>query len=50
MLSAEKAIELQPGKASIRTTKAGKALIRGESVLSRSAGVNRVEVWSVRIN
>ena len=50
VLSADKEIVLQCGKASITLTRAGKILIRGEYVLSRSAGTNRIKGGSVQIN
>jgi len=50
VLSAEKNITLKCGKASITLTKAGKILIRGDYVLSRSSGVNRIKGGSVQIN
>jgi hypothetical protein len=50
VFTAEKEIELRCGKASITLTKAGKILIRGEYVLSRSSGVNRIKGGSVQIN
>lgn len=43
-------IVLKCGKASITLTRAGKVLIRGAYVLSRSSGVNRVKGGSVQIN
>ena len=49
-LTAGREIELRCGKASITLTSAGKVLIRGEYVLSRSAGVNRVKGAAVEIN
>ncbi len=49
-LRAEKEIVLSCGKASITLTKAGKILIRGEYVLSRSSGVHRIQGGSVQIN
>ena len=49
-LSAKKEIVLQCGKASITLTKAGKILLRGTYLLSRSSGVNRVKGGSVQIN
>jgi hypothetical protein len=49
-LSAEKEIVLKCGKASITLTRAGKILIRGAYLLSRSSGVNRVKGGSVQIN
>ena len=50
VLTAEKEIVLRCGKASITLTKAGKILIRGAYLLSRSSGVNRVKGGSVQIN
>jgi len=38
------------GSASISLTKAGKVVIRGADVLSRSSGINRVKGGSVQIN
>ena len=49
-LSAEKEIVLKCGKSSITLTKAGKIIIRGEYVLSRSSGVNKIKGGSVQIN
>jgi hypothetical protein len=49
-LTADKEIVLSCGKASITLTKAGKILIRGEYVLSRSSGVHRIQGGSVQIN
>jgi Domain of unknown function (DUF6484) len=50
VLSADKEIELRCGKASITLTRAGKILLRGEYLLSRSSGVNRIKGGSVQIN
>jgi len=50
LLSAQKEIVLKCGKASITLTRAGKILIRGTYLLSRSSGVNRVKGGSVQIN
>lgn len=50
VLSAEREIVLQCGDASITLTRAGKVLIRGAYVSSRSSGVNRVKGGSVQIN
>ena len=47
---AEEEISLCCGKASITLTKAGKVIIRGEYVLSRSTGVNRVQGGSIQLN
>ena len=50
VLSAKKTITLKCGKASITLTKAGKIILRGAYVLSRSSGVNRIKGGSVQIN
>lgn len=50
VISAEKEIVLQCGKASITLTRAGKILLRGAYLLSRSSGVNRIKGGSVQIN
>lgn len=49
-LSARKEVVIQCGKASITLTSAGKVLIRGAYLLSRSSGVNRIKGGSVQIN
>lgn len=49
-LSAKNEIVLRCGKASITLTRAGKVLINGEYLLSRSTGVNRIKGGSVQIN
>ena len=49
-LKADKEITLRCGKASITLTRAGKVLIRGAYLLSRSSGVNRIKGGSVQIN
>jgi hypothetical protein len=49
-LSAEKEIVLQCGKSSITLTKAGKIIIRGEYLLSRATGVNKIKGGAVQIN
>lgn len=49
-LTAEKEIVLRCGHASITLTRAGKVLIRGAYLLSRSSGVNRIKGGSVQIN
>jgi hypothetical protein len=49
-LRADKEIVLSCGKASITLTRAGKILIRGAYVLSRSSGVHRIQGGSVQIN
>ncbi len=50
VFSAKKEVVIQCGKASITLTSAGKVLIRGAYVLSRSSGVNRIKGGSVQIN
>jgi len=50
VVSAKEQIVLRCGKASITLTKAGKVLIQGAYVLSRSSGVNRVKGGSVQLN
>jgi hypothetical protein len=49
-LSAKNEIVLRCGKASITLTRAGKVLIRGAYLLSRSSGANRIKGGSVQIN
>ena len=48
--TARNEIVLRCGKASITLTRAGKVLIRGAYLLSRSSGVNRIKGGSVQIN
>ena len=50
VLSAKQNITLKCGKASITLTKAGKIILRGAYVLSRSSGVNKIKGGSVHIN
>jgi Domain of unknown function (DUF6484) len=50
VLSAEREIILRCGKSSITLTRAGKIIIRGAYLLSRSSGVNRIKGGSVQIN
>ena len=50
IVSAQQQLVLRCGKASITLTKAGKVLIEGTYVLSKSAGVNRVKGGSVQLN
>ncbi|HEX6750885.1 MAG TPA: DUF6484 domain-containing protein [Longimicrobium sp.] len=49
-VSADREIVLRCGDASITLTRAGKILIRGSYLLSRSTGVNRIKGGSVQIN
>lgn len=50
VFNAQKDIVLSCGMASITLTKAGKVLIRGTYLLSRSSGANRIKGGSVQIN
>lgn len=50
VFNAQNEIVLRCGKASITLTRAGKVLIRGAFLLSRSSGVNRIKGGSVQIN
>jgi hypothetical protein len=50
IVSAKEQLVLRCGKASITLTKAGKVLIDGSYVSSRSSGVNRVKGGSVQLN
>jgi len=47
---AQEQITLRCGKASITLTKAGKIIIRGAYVLTRSSGVNKIKGASVQVN
>lgn len=49
-ISAKDQVVLRCGKASITLTRAGKVLIEGTYVLSRSSGANRIKGGSVQIN
>ena len=49
-LEAKHEIVLKCGKASITLTKAGKILIRGTYLLSRSSGANRIKGGSIQLN
>ncbi len=50
VLTAQREIVLKCGKASITLTRAGKVILRGAYLLSRSSGVNRIKGGSVQIN
>jgi hypothetical protein len=50
VLEAAREIELRCGRASITLTRAGKILIRGAYISSRSSGMHRVKGASVQIN
>jgi hypothetical protein len=50
LITADREIVLRCGEASITLTRAGKVLIRGTYVLSRSSGANRIKGAVVEIN
>ncbi|HLZ18709.1 MAG TPA: DUF6484 domain-containing protein [Smithellaceae bacterium] len=50
VFDAQEDIVLRCGKASITLTKAGKVLIKGEYVLSRSSGPNKIRGGSIQLN
>ena len=50
VLTADREIVLRCGKSSITLTKAGKIVIRGEHLVSRSSGVNRIRGGSIHLN
>jgi hypothetical protein len=50
IVSARKQLVLRCGKASITLTEAGKVLIEGSYLLSKSTGVNRIKGGSVQLN
>lgn len=50
LVSASLQLVLRCGEASITLTRAGKVLIQGTHVLSRSSGVNRIKGASVQVN
>ena len=50
VVHAREQLVLRCGKASITLTKAGKVMIEGSYVLSRSTGVNRVKGGSIQLN
>jgi Domain of unknown function (DUF6484) len=49
-LKAEQEIVLRCGKASITLTRAGKILLRGAYLFSRSTGVNKIKGGSIQLN
>ncbi|HET8707770.1 MAG TPA: hypothetical protein VFM46_15815, partial [Pseudomonadales bacterium] len=50
LINARNDLILKCGKASIRLTKEGKILLRGEYISSQSNGMNRLKGGSVQIN
>lgn len=50
LVTAKEQLVFRCGKASITLTKAGKVMIKGSYVLSRSSGVNRIKGGSVQLN
>jgi hypothetical protein len=50
VFEADREIVLKAGKASITLTRAGKILLRGTYLLSRSSGVNHIKGGSVQLN
>lgn len=48
--TASQAIVLRCGKASLTLTRAGKILLRGAYIFSRSTGVNKIKGGSVQLN
>lgn len=50
IVSAKEQLVLRCGKASITLTKAGKVLIQGSYLLSRSSGANRIKGGSIQLN
>jgi hypothetical protein len=50
LVRAKEQLVLRCGKASITLTKAGKVLIQGDYISSRSTGVNRIKGGSVQLN
>lgn len=49
-LTASRDITLRCGKASLTLTRAGKILLRGAYIFSRSTGVNKIKGGSVQLN
>ena len=50
MLEGREEVVIKCGEASITLTKAGKILIRGNYLLNRASGVNRIQGGSVQVN
>jgi hypothetical protein len=49
-IAAREAIELRCGDSSLTMTKTGRVTIKGEQVLSRATGVNKIKGAAVKIN
>ena len=50
IVNAKEQLVLRCGKASITLTKAGKVMVEGSYILTRSTGVNRIKGGSVQLN
>jgi uncharacterized protein (DUF2345 family) len=50
VLSAHKQVTIRCGESSITLTAAGKIILRGKYIVSRSSGVQRIKGGSVQIN
>lgn len=50
VLTAEKQLTIRCGESSITLTTAGKIIIRGKYIVSRSSGLHRIKGGSVQIN
>ena len=50
IVSAKEQLVLKCGKASITLTNAGKVIIEGSYVVSRSTGTNRIKGGSIQLN
>jgi hypothetical protein len=50
VLTAQEEVTIRCGEASITLTRAGKVLIKGSYLLSKSTGPNRVKGGSVQLN
>jgi uncharacterized protein (DUF2345 family) len=50
LLTAERQITIRCGESSITLTAAGKIILRGKYIVSRSSGVQRIKGGSVQIN
>ena len=50
LIDAQKQITIRCGESSITLTAAGKIILRGKYIVSRSSGVQRIKGGSVQIN